>query len=90
MTKENLFRMMVETADTYYNGWLDGLEYTLWAEIQESKTAKETHVSQVTLMRLLEVAQMSNGWWLWTSDEPRFVSLEVWTSLYNKRVTILQ
>ncbi|HEY9015153.1 MAG TPA: hypothetical protein VIM84_08840 [Gemmatimonadales bacterium] len=82
-----LRRLMNEISERYYcAGWLDGLEYALWARVigdQPPHFGMGT-ISGYELRELARLSQRAGGWWYW-SDEQRdkvFAPLEEWTMIY--------
>lgn len=69
-------RMGELSEERYFAGWMDGLEYLLWAE---------------DILELQRLAVTAQGWWIWPDKEHEeefggeiFVPLPLWEQMYRE------
>lgn len=78
-----LVNLMSDISERYMcAGWCMGTEFALWNIMHDHKILKDRiwGMGEITLKdlnSLQELSQKSNGWWIWSEDEPReqFLSL---------------
>lgn len=63
----------------YFARWMDGLEYTLWAECHQPQLSKDCQ-------NILSLSQECGGWWVWSdeSDHETFLPINEWLQEFEK------
>ena len=72
--KDSLLRRMEDISEDFWcAGWIRGLEFSLWRDINEHPD-------------LAKLSKQCGGWWIWADcdDMRKFVSTDEWLKIYTK------
>lgn len=86
--QQALASLMSISEDSWYAGWMDGLEFRLWQMVQdpEDNCYGMATVSKEDIQTLKEISDEINGWIAWGEKEGQkvFVSMDEWLEIYNE------
>lgn len=81
LASENLALVMQEIARGFTGEpWPDDLEYHLWRAITEGAE----RLTEEQIAKLVELSELSNGWWYFSPDFNEFIFLDLskWKNVY--------
>jgi hypothetical protein len=87
--KQRLLQLMLDASeDVWCAGWMQGIEFDLWAlatgEATEDTRAHYSSVARSDLNEMLHLSGLVDGWWIWRDGET-FVSLDEWRTIMKAR-----
>ena len=88
--KEDLLQLMQRISrKEFWAGWVCDLEHILWSHVLGTARWREeddyNHVPQEDVDKLLEMAFLCKGWWVYTDTGSfrSFVPMPEWLQMYN-------